>query len=69
MTMTASHPVHVNPAHLPDPRPFGYSVAAIAPAGGRLAFVSGQGGQDATGALSPDFAAQVAQAYANLAAV
>jgi enamine deaminase RidA (YjgF/YER057c/UK114 family) len=34
-----------------------------------LAFVSGQGAQDATGALSPDFAAQVAQAYANLGTV
>jgi enamine deaminase RidA (YjgF/YER057c/UK114 family) len=59
----------VNPPHLPDPRPFGYSTAVLAPASGRLAFISGQGGQDATGALSPDFAAQVAQAYANLAAV
>lgn len=67
--MTVSAPIHANPAHLPDPRPFGYSVGAIAPTGGRLAFVSGQGGQDATGALSPDFAAQVAQAYANLLAV
>jgi len=69
MTMTASHPVHVNPANLPDPRPFGYSVAGVAPAGARLAFVSGQGGQDATGGLSPDFAVQVRQAYANLLAV
>lgn len=41
----------------------------ITPASGRLAFISGQGGQDRTGALSADFAAQVEQAYANLAAV
>lgn len=68
MTQTAA-PIHINPAHLPDPRPVGYSVAAIAPAGARLAFVSGQGAQDATGALAPDFAGQVAQAYANLLAV
>ena len=31
--------------------------------------MSGQGGQDQTGALSPDFGEQVKQAYANLAAV
>lgn len=36
---------------------------------GRLAFVAGQGGEDARGAYSPDFAAQVGRAYANLAAV
>ena len=40
----------------------------IVPAGARLAYVSGQGGQDATGALSPDFEEQVTQAYANLGA-
>lgn len=58
-----------NPPALGDPTPNGYSAAVAAPAGTRLAFVSGQGGQDATGALSPDFAAQVRQAYANLATV
>ena len=62
-------PEIANPAHLHDPRPNGYSTAVIAPAGGRLAFVSGQGGQDRTGGLSPDFASQEAQAYANLLAV
>ncbi|MBD0417229.1 RidA family protein [Oryzicola mucosus] len=62
-------PVFVNPSHLPDPTPNGYSTAVITPAAGRLAFISGQGGQDETGALSPDFATQVEQAYANLAAV
>lgn len=64
-----STPQIVNPPHLHDPRPNGYSTAVIAPAAGRLAFISGQGGQDRTGALSPDFATQVAQAYANLADV
>ena len=34
-----------------------------------MVHVSGQGGQDATGGLSPDFAVQVTQAYANLGAV
>lgn len=68
--MTASTlPQIVNPGPLPDPSPNGYSTAVIAPASARLAFVSGQGGQDHTGALSPDFATQVRQAYANLGAV
>ena len=62
-------PVIVNPSHLHDPTPNGYSTAVITPGTGRLAFISGQGGQDRTGSLSPDFATQVAQAYGNLAAV
>ncbi|MCA1492389.1 RidA family protein [Ensifer sp. NBAIM29] len=62
-------PVIVNPSHLHDPTPNGYSTAVITPASGRLAFISGQGGQDHTGALSSDFGEQVKQAYANLAAV
>lgn len=62
-------PTIVNPPHLHDPTPNGYSTAIVTPAVGRLAFVSGQGGQDRTGRLSPDFGAQVAQAYANLGAV
>ena len=65
----AGQPTIVNPKTLYDPTPNGYSTAVIAPASGRLAFISGQGGQDRTGALSPDFAPQVEQAYANLAAV
>lgn len=64
--MTTPH--IINPPHLHDPRPNGYSTAGVATSG-RLAFISGQGGQDRTGNLSPDFAAQVTQAYANLAAV
>lgn len=67
--MTVLTPMIVNPAHLHDPRPNGYSTAVVVPAGGRLAFVSGQGGQDRMGALSSDFATQVRQAYASLAAV
>jgi len=66
---TSVTPIIVNPSHLHDPTPNGYSTAVITPAAGRLAFISGQGGQDQTGALSPDFATQVGQAYANLAAV
>ncbi|WP_421577969.1 Rid family hydrolase [Shinella sp. M31] len=58
----------VNPKTLYDPTPNGYSTAVIVPAGARMAYISGQGGQDATGGLSPDFAVQVKQAYANLGA-
>ena len=56
----------VNPRTLYDPSPNGYSTAVITPPGARVAYISGQGGQDSTGALSPDFAVQVKQAYANL---
>lgn len=56
----------VNPQKLHDPTPNGYSTAVIVPAGARVAYISGQGGQDSIGALSPDFAVQVRQAYANL---
>jgi enamine deaminase RidA (YjgF/YER057c/UK114 family) len=69
MTTTNATPTIFNPAHLHDPTPNGYSTAVIAPSSGRLVFVSGQGGQDSTGGLSPDFGEQVAQAYANLGAV
>lgn len=59
-------PTIVNPKGLHDPAPFGYSHAVIAAAGSRVAYISGQGGMDGTGTLSPDFAVQVKQAYANL---
>jgi len=56
----------LNPQNLYDPSPNGYSTAVIVPREARIAYISGQGGQDSTGALSPDFAVQVEQAYANL---
>ena len=56
----------VNPQNLYDPSTNGYSTAVITPAGARVAYISGQGGQDSMGGLSPDFAVQVKQAYANL---
>jgi enamine deaminase RidA (YjgF/YER057c/UK114 family) len=70
-TATAAHESDlkltvVNPQNLYDPTPNGYSTAVIVPGGARVAYISGQGGQDGTGALSPDFAVQVSQAYANL---
>jgi enamine deaminase RidA (YjgF/YER057c/UK114 family) len=64
-----THPQIINPAHLPDPTPFGYSTAVIAPTGARIAHISGQGGFDQTGALPEDFAGQVTLALGNLIAV
>lgn len=61
-------PTIVNPKSLYDPSPNGYSTAVITPPGARVAYISGQGGQDSRGGLSPDFAVQVKQAYANLGA-
>ena len=61
---TANELTIVNPPNLYDPSPNGYSTAVIVPGGAKVAYISGQGGQDGTGALSPDFAAQVKQAYA-----
>lgn len=58
----------VNPQNLHDPSPNGYSTAVITPPGARVAYISGQGGQDSMGGLSPDFAVQVRQAYSNLRA-
>ena len=61
-----SHTI-VNPDGLHDPVPFGYSHTASVPAGKELVFVSGQYGSDAQGGVvSPDFAPQVEQAFANL---
>ena len=57
-----------NPAGLYDPTPNGYSHLAIIPAGSRLVYVAGQGGETETGGLSPDFQTQVRQAFDNLLA-
>ncbi|MEO3428073.1 RidA family protein [Pelagibius sp. CAU 1746] len=56
----------VNPAGLYDPAPNGYSHAVVATGGSRIAYIAGQGGEDANGKLSPQFSDQVEQAYANL---
>jgi enamine deaminase RidA (YjgF/YER057c/UK114 family) len=58
--------VVVNPANLYDPTPNGYSTIVVTLSSGRIAYISGQGGQGSRGELSPDFASQVKQAYANL---
>ena len=59
----------VNPAGLYDPAPNGYSHAIVAKGGTRIAYIAGQGGESQTGALPPQFADQVKQAYANLRTV
>lgn len=56
----------INPPGLYDPRPNGYSHVAVVSPGARLVWVSGQGGEDASGALTADFAAQVRQSLDNL---
>lgn len=56
----------VNPAGLYDPAPNGYSHAVVASGARRIVMIAGQGGEDADGKLSPRFADQVKQAYANL---
>ncbi len=59
----------INPAGLYDPAPNGYSHAVVARNAGRTVYIAGQGGEDHTGALSPEFAGQVKQAYTNLQTV
>lgn len=57
-----------NPEGLYDPSSNGYSHVAVVPGGSRLVFVAGQGGENAEGALPKGFAAQLDQAFANVAA-
>lgn len=63
---TAAELTIINPSGLFDPTPFGYSQATVSHDGSGLAYISGQGGANVTGTLSPDFEQQVRQAYANL---
>lgn len=56
----------INPDGLYDPTRNGYSHAVVASGARRIVMISGQGGEDASGKLSPRFADQVKQAYANL---
>ncbi|MFS8152106.1 RidA family protein [Vreelandella titanicae] len=59
----------VNSDELYDPAPNGYSHAVIASGGSRVAYIAGQGGENAQGVLPESFADQVAQAYRNLRTV
>ena len=60
---------YINPADMVDSTRNGYSQAVIAPAGKRMAYISGQTANYHDGAITPDFDAQVLEAYANLAKV
>ena len=59
-------PVFINPEGLYDPAPNGYSHVGLPPAGTRLVFIAGQGGEDATGSLADGFPAHVRQALESL---
>lgn len=56
----------LNPPALYDSSPNAYSQLAIAPAGSRLVFVSGQGGDNPDGSFAPDFQVQATSAFRNL---
>lgn len=56
----------LNPSTLYDPSPNSYSQIAIVAPGTRLAFISGQGGDNADGSFSPDFRVQAGAAFRNL---
>ena len=56
----------VNPPSLYDSSPNSYSQLAIVPAGSKLVFVSGQGGDNPDGTFSADFRTQAASAFRNL---
>ena len=55
-----------NPPGLYDPAPNGYSHVAVVKPGAKWLWIAGQGGETQDGALSPDFRAQVRQAFSNL---
>lgn len=59
----------INPPDLYDPRPNAYSHLAVFPAGWRMILPAGQGGENAEGELSPNFAEQLRQALDNTAIV
>lgn len=56
----------VNPPALYDSSPNAYSQLAIVPAGRRLVFISGQGGDNPDGSFAPDFQVQATSAFRNL---
>lgn len=68
LTATNSNAQQIsNPPGLFDPTPYGFSHVATVPAGSKLIFVAGQGGEENTeGKLSKDFAMQVEHALNNI---
>jgi enamine deaminase RidA (YjgF/YER057c/UK114 family) len=66
MTQTIAQKRH-NPAGLFDPKPYAFSHVAVIPAGSKLIYVAGQGGEeDTTGKLSASFRTQVQFALKNI---
>lgn len=55
-----------NPPTLYDSSPNAYSQLAFVPAGRRLVFISGQGGDEPDGSFAPDFHTQATAAFRNL---
>jgi hypothetical protein len=53
----------LNPSALYDPSPNAYSRLAVVPAGCRLVFISGQGGDNLDGSFAADFRAQAVAAF------
>lgn len=56
----------LNPPALYNSAPNAYSQLAIVPAGARLVFISGQGGDNPDGTFSADFRTQATSAFRNL---
>lgn len=56
----------LNPPSLYDSSPNAYSQLALVPAGARLVFVSGQGGDNPDGSFAADFRAQAISAFRNV---
>jgi enamine deaminase RidA (YjgF/YER057c/UK114 family) len=64
----AEEPRYINPPALYDASKY-YSHVIVTPAGGRVAYIAGQVGVDASGAIvAPDMSNQIAQAFKNLRA-
>ena len=56
-----------NPTELFDPRPYGFSHVAAVPAGSKLIFVAGQGGEEnKEGKLTADFRTQLQHSLKNI---
>jgi enamine deaminase RidA (YjgF/YER057c/UK114 family) len=56
----------LNPSSLYDASPNAYSQLAMVPAGARLVFISGQGGDNPDGSFAKDFRTQAIAAFRNL---
>jgi enamine deaminase RidA (YjgF/YER057c/UK114 family) len=56
----------INPPGLYDSSPNAYSQLALVPAGCRLVFVAGQGGDNPDGSFSTDFRTQATSAFHNV---